>query len=310
MTTPFRLSLAVVSTLLLTSAHAQTVANLNLETWATRTTAVPAGVEAPANWQTLDDILSNVAGFPLPASSATVTKSTDAHGGSFAARIETKTFALLGADVPGGMALGTRVIDFGSLYSGVPYASRPTQLQFYYKLSGGGAATDNAGVSVSLSRTTNGVSTDIVLVHQTLAPAATYTLANVPLPYTSNATPDSLHIEFYSGSVQSPTAGTVLLVDDISFVTPTATRAGLLDAPVSVAPNPSADGRFTLHSPEPGLLAAPFTVTDVTGRVVLQSAKASPATSRAIDLGTQAAGLYTLQLQTDRGLVVRKLVVH
>ncbi|MBO2012941.1 T9SS type A sorting domain-containing protein [Hymenobacter negativus] len=173
-----------------------------------------------------------------------------------------------------------------------------------------GVATDNAGVSVSLSRTTNGVSTDIVLVHQTLAPASSYTLANVPLTYTSNATPDSLHIEFYSGSVQTPTVGTVLLIDDISFVTPTAMRARALDVPVSVALNPSADGRFVLHSPKLSLLAAPFTVTDTTGRVVLQSAKASPATSRAIDLGAQAAGLYTLQLQTDKGLVVRKLVMH
>ena len=310
MKTLLRLGLVAASTFLLTSAHAQTVANLNLETWATRTTAVPAGVEAPANWQTFDDVLSAFAGFPLPISTTTVTKSTDAHGGSFAARLETKNFALLGSDIPGGMTLGTRVTDFGSLYSGVPYASRPTQMQFYYKLSGGGAATDNPGVSVSLTRTTNGVSTDVVLVHQTLAPAATYTLATVPLTYTSNATPDSLHIEFYSGSVQTPTAGTVLLVDDISFATPTATRAGLLDAPVSVAPNPSTDGRFTLHSPEPELLAAPFTVTDVTGRVVLQSAKASPASTRTIDLEGRAAGLYTLQLQTERGMVVRKLVVR
>ena len=311
MKTLLRLGLAAASTILLTTAaSAQTVANLNLETWANRTTAVPTGVEAPTNWQTFDDVFSGFAGLPLPASTTTVTKSTDAHGGSYAARLETKNYALLGGNVPGAMALGTRVIDFGSLYSGVPYTSRPTQMQFWYKLTGAGAATDGSGVSVSLSRTTNGVSTDITYVQQVLAPAATYTLATVPLTYTSTATPDSLHIEFYTGSVQNITAGTVLLVDDISFVTGTATRAGLLDAPVTVAPNPSTDGRFELHSPEPALLAAPFTVTDLTGRVVLQAPKASPATNRSIDLSTAAAGLYTLQLQTDRGMVVRKLVVR
>ncbi|MDO7851349.1 T9SS type A sorting domain-containing protein [Hymenobacter convexus] len=305
----FRFALAAALPFALAPARAQTIANLDFETWSNRTTAVAAGVEAPANWQTFDDVLSAVVGVALPVSSSTVTKSTDAHGGSYAARLETKTFALLGATVPGAMALGSRYIDFGSLYSGVPYTSRPTQMQFYYKLTGPGAATDRPGVSVSLTRTTGGVSTDIVLAFLPLAPAATYTLATVPLTYLSAATPDSVHIEFYSAGGQNPLPGTVLLVDDVAFATPTATRAGLPEAPVSVAPNPSADGRFVLNSSEPALLAAPFTVTDMTGRVVLQVPAGSPATSRALDLGSQAAGLYTLQLQTERGVVVRKLLV-
>jgi hypothetical protein len=310
MKTLLRLGLVAASTFLLTSAHAQTVANLNLETWATRSTSVAGGVEAPTNWQTTDDLVSSLVGVTLPVGTTTVTKTTDAHGGTYAARLETKTYALAGQTLPGAMVLGTRIIDFGSLYSGVPYTARPTQLQFYYKLTRTGGTPDPGAVSVSLSRTTSGVSTDVALTGQTLLPVSTYTLVTIPLTYTSNVTPDSLHIEFYSSATQAPTDGTTLFIDDISFVTPTATRAGLLDAPVSVAPNPSADGRFTLHSPEPELLAAPFTVTDVTGRVVLQSAKASPASTRTVDLEGRAAGLYTLQLQTERGMVVRKLVVR
>lgn len=313
MKTRFRLGLAAAATFLLTTAaSAQTVANLNLETWANRTTSVPTGVEAPTNWQTTDDLIRTFTGFPLPSSTTTVTKTTDAHGGTYAARLETKTYSLLGQTqaVPGSLILGTRLVDFGSLFGGVPYTSRPTQMQFWYKLTRPTTSTNPGQVSVSLSRTTGGVSTDVAINFQTLAPAATYTLVTIPLTYTSTTTPDSLHIEFYSGAGQTPTVGNVLFIDDISFVTGAATRAGLLDAPVTVAPNPSTDGRFELHSPEPALLAAPFTVTDLTGRVVLQAPKASPATNRSIDLSTAAAGLYTLQLQTDRGVVVRKLVVR
>ena len=308
----FHIGFAAASTFLFASAHAQTVANLNLETWVTRSGSVAGGVEAPTNWQTTDDVLSGTVGVTLPVGTATVTKTTDAHGGSYAARLETKNYPLLGQNLPGGLALGTRFTDFGSLYSGVPYTARPTQMQFYYKLSRPAGSADVGAVAVSLSRTTGGVSTDVVFAGQSLLPAATYTLVSIPLTYTSSTTPDSLHIEFYSSASQAATAGTTLFIDDISFVTGTgtATRAGLLDAPVSVSPNPSADGRFLLHSPEPALLAAPFTVTDMAGRVVLQSPTASPATSRTIDLGTHAAGLYTLQLQTDRGTVVRKLVVR
>ena len=183
-------------------------------------------------------------------------------------------------------------------------------MQFYYKLTRPAGTTDIGGVGVSLTRITGGVSTDIARTYQPLAAVATYTLVTVPLTYTASTVPDSLHIEFYSSAAQTPVVGTTLFIDDISFVTTTATRSGLLDAPLSVAPNPSADGRFTLHSPEPTVLAAAFTLTDMTGRVVLQASPSSPATSRTIDLGTQAAGLYTLQLQTDRGIVVRKLVVR
>ncbi len=313
MKTPFRLALVAASAGLLTSAHAQTVANLNLETWATRTTAVSTGVEAPTNWLTFDDIISGSVGFPLPTGTATVSKTTDAHGGSFAARLETKSYSLgaQSATIPGTLVLGSRFIDFGTLYGGVPYAARPTQIQFYYKLTQVGGGTPDVGaVAVSLSRTTGGVSTDIATANASLSPTSTYTLFTLPLTYTEGTAPDSLHIEFYSSAVQSPTIGSTLFIDDISFALPSATRAGLPDAPVSVAPNPSADGRFQLHSPEPALLAAPFTVTDLTGRVVLQAPAASPASSRTIDLGTQAAGLYTLQLQTERGVVVRKLVVR
>jgi hypothetical protein len=310
MKTHFHAGLVAVSTFLLTSAHAQTVANLNFETWSTRTTTVAGGVEAPTNWLTFDDVISSAAGTPLPIGTTTTTKTTDAHGGTYAARLETKVFALVGQAIPGVLVLGSRFIDFGSLYGGVPYTARPTQMQFYYKLTRTGGTPDAAGVSVSLSRTTGGVSTDIALANQSLLPASAYTLVTVPLTYTASTTPDSLHIEFYSSAVQAPTAGTTLFIDDITFGTPTATRAGLLDAPVSVAPNPSVDGRFELRSPEPALLAAPFAVTDLTGRVVLQAPTASPATSRTIDLSTQAAGLYTLQLHTDRGMVVRKLVVR
>ena len=312
MKTLLRFGLVATAPFLLASAHAQTVANLTLDAWATRTTSVSGGVEAPTNWLTTDDVLSGFIGFPLPSSTTTVSKTTDAHGGPYAARLETKTYAVgtQSTIVPATLVLGTRFTDFGTLYSGVPYAARPTQVQFYYKLTRVGGTPDVSAVSVSLTRTTGGTSTDIARTDKALPPAAAYTLVTVPLTYASSDTPDSLHIEFYTSATQTQTVGTTLFIDDVSIGTATGTRVGLPNAPVTVAPNPSADGRFVLHSPEPALLAAPFIVTDATGRVVLQAPTASPVTSRAVDLGTQAAGLYTLQLQTDKGVVVRKLMVR
>ena len=90
MKTLTRFALALVAgTLSLGAARAQAVSNLGLESWSTRSTAVSTGVEAPANWLTDDDLVAQSEGQQLPASFNTLTKTTDSHSGSFAAKLET-----------------------------------------------------------------------------------------------------------------------------------------------------------------------------------------------------------------------------
>ncbi|WP_210518563.1 T9SS type A sorting domain-containing protein [Hymenobacter terricola] len=308
-----RIALALVAgTGLAASAQGQALPNLNLETWTQRTTAVGTGVEAPQNWQTTDDLYGDFFG-SLPNSTTTVSKTTDAHGGTYAALLTNKLYTLQGASatLPGIMALGSQ-INFssdGAEITGVPYTSRPTQIQFYYKLTGAAAASDSAAIFFSLTHNVAGSTQEVAFRGVLLPPVATYTLVTLPITYSSAAAPDSVHLTFLSSNTSHPTVGTQLFVDDVTIGTVTATRNAELQAAVSVAPNPSTDGRFTLNTTQPALLAAPFTVTDATGRVVLQGPKASPAALREVALGDQAAGLYTLQLHTEQGTVVQKLVV-
>ena len=80
---------------------------------------------------------------------------------------------------------------------------------------------------------------------------------------------------------------------------------------LTVWPNPSADGRFTLSSLTPG--PSPkgegrLTVSDALGRVVWQQTKADAAET-VVDLSASAAGLYVLRVQwADGRQVVRKLL--
>ena len=104
-------------------------------------------------------------------------------------------------------------------------------------------------------------------------------------------------------------AGTILRIDDISFTgTATATRNPQLNAALSAAPNPSPDGRYLLQGLAPALLAAPLTVLDATGRVVRREEAPPLATSRLLDLHDLPSGMYTVQLFTARGMVVRRLL--
>jgi hypothetical protein len=308
MKTLTRFTLAVAASAFGLAAHAQTVPNLNLETWSTRSTAVLGGVEAPTGWLTDDDLVAQDAGQQLPASFNTLTKTTDSHSGSYAAKLTTDA-----SGFPTYFVLGSRAAsNSANSLGGVPFTGRPANLQFYYKLAGANAVADSAYVQMELTATVNGASQTVGFVTQILAnPSATYTLASFPVTYLSTATPDSVHLMFLSGVASNITTGTSVYIDDIDLgLAPTATRNAALNAAVTASPNPSPNGRYTLNSTEPALLAAPLTVLDATGRVVRREAAAVAAASRELDLSALPAGLYTMQLFTSKGLVSQKLVVQ
>jgi hypothetical protein len=296
-------------------ANAQNFSNNGLESWNGR-----AGVEKPINWQTTDDILDFVSRSPAGSFySGAVTRTTDAHSGAFAALLTTVRVPINGGSttpVAGYIVLGNRVVvdANNAILGGLPYASRPTQLQFYYKLSGPGAATDQAGVQVLLTRTTGGTSQVVGRASMRLAPAtSTYTLATLPLQYSSSALPDSITVYAVSGDVSQPQVGTALKLDDFSLNGGTlAVRADAsLQSQLVVGPNPSPAGRFVISSPTtPSLAAAPFTVLDVTGRTVAQQpAQAVPTGQRDLDLSALPVGVYVLRLDSKQGTLTRQLVV-
>ena len=296
------------------AAHGQAVANGDFETWAAR-----SGVDAPTGWLTTDDIAASL--LPISIATGTYSKVTDAHGGTYAVRLESKNNLLLGV-VPGALVLGSKVGSNRNLPGGLPFTGRPATLQFYYKLSGPQppVASNGAFVRVALTRRTNGITDTLATGRQIFStPTASYVLAQVPLTYFSNAQPDSVRLLFGSGIITSATqgatgatAGTVFQLDDVSFVgtaTVTATRNAALSAALSVAPNPSPDGRYLLSGP-PALLAGPLAVVDLTGRVVYrEAAVAAGAATRPLSLVGLATGLYTLQLAAGSGLLTQKLII-
>lgn len=296
---------AVASVFSFGAAQAQAVSNLDLETWSTRSTSVSTGVEAPANWITDDDLVSQDAGQQLPASFGTLVKTTDSHSGSYAAKLITDASGFASYFVLGPRAATNSTNSIG----GVPFTGRPAQLQFYYKLAGANAVADSAYVQLELTATVNGTSQTVGYVAQVLTnPATTYTLASFPVTYLSTATPDSVHLMFISGVAQNLTTGSTVYIDDIDLgLVPTATRNAALNAAVTASPNPSPDGRYVLNATTTGLLNSPLTVLDATGRVVRHEAATAAAASRILDLSELPGGIYTLQLMTPQGLLTRKL---
>ncbi|TGE15182.1 T9SS type A sorting domain-containing protein [Hymenobacter elongatus] len=297
---------AISSMMTVSAALAQALPNGTLETWETRGFS-----QTPTGWFTLNDVTqAAVPGFPFPIN--TTTRTTDKHGGNFAARLQNENNALLGP-LPGLLGIGGTInINSGTL-GGIPFASRPARLEFYYKLTGSNAANDSAAVQVILTKTVNGQQTLVAEGGLVLLPTGSYSLSTVPLQYASAIAPDSIQIIFLSSTRTESLANTALYIDDVRMTgTVTSTLDATRNAAVTVYPNPSTDGLFTLATMQEASWArAAYTVSDVTGRVVLRQA-AAPANARgprAVDLRGHRAGVYTLRLDTSEGPIVHKLLI-
>lgn len=306
----------IVGTFWAGQAPAQSIANQSFENWTMR-----RGIEAPDGWQTADDLVEELIPPFVRINSGAITKTTDARSGTYALQLR-NTLVPSSGSVPlmGMVALGVGFrFEAGAQggFGGAPYTgpARPTSLEFYYKLSGPQALADEPIVTVSLTRTAPGSSMPAVIAYGEYwfsARAAAYTKVTVPLLYMGTGTPDSLRINIWSGTTSPVTDGSTLLIDDLEL------RGGITTAVAQPAvavglhafPNPSADGRFTLSAADPALLAAPYTVLDVLGRIVAEGPAAPPAASRPLVLTGAAPGLYTLRLHTPQGVVARKLTVR
>jgi hypothetical protein len=299
-----RLFLAAFSSLTaLSGANAQALPNGTLETWSTRGLAL-----APADWFTFDDFLLAA---QVPVQIGNTTRTTDKHGGTYAAQLENKT--VLGNTAPGVLGVGPRATVDQDFPGGISFTGRPAGMQFYYKLTGAAAASELAGAQVVLTKWDGTQSNIIGGGALLLTPTTTYTLATIPVAYVSAAAPDSIHILFTSSTQARPTVGSTLFIDDVVLTgTITAVTDAARNAAVSVYPNPSTSGLFALHTTrDASWTRAAYTVTDATGRVILrQAAAANVIGPRAVDLRSQRAGVYTLRLETPDGPVFHKLVIQ
>ncbi|UYZ63703.1 T9SS type A sorting domain-containing protein [Hymenobacter weizhouensis] len=299
------------------TASAQVPTNGNFETW-----QQSGPGENPQGWFSADDYWVRAASAPNDL--GLVDKSTERQGGSFAVRLQAKGINTTQGPrwFRGFMVLGEK-LNFNNFLAkgGQAYTNRPAAMQFWYKLAT--AAGDSSIVYAELTRGSGSTRQVIGYSAQVLDyryDRTTYGQATVPFLYNPNlpATlePDTLrmYVTVGYGRRVAITSTSTLFLDDLALLnTTTPTTKPALAAALSVYPNPSSSGEFSLASAaDPALATAPLTVTDAAGRLVLRQGAASRglSTGRPVDLRGHGPGLYLLQLDTPQGPVTRKLVIH
>lgn len=300
-----------------------TIPNAGFETWQTRGNLLYR-FDSPQGWLTADDVLYQLLSSSAALAPRLATKSGDKYAGSSAIQLAPKV--ALGYNIPSVLLLGDRfrvtLDDLNNPASitditrsrGIPFTARPTQLSFWYKFAG--ESTDQAQVALALSKGNLKTTGFLVGSGGSVSPnlltpgTTTYKQFTLPIAYSVADAPDSLRLGFIVGGNQTFSSSATLTVDELVFSTITANANPAVAGALSVYPNPSSDGVFSLASLQnPGVATAALSVTDALGKVVLQQAAAptSEANGRQLDLRGKPAGVYLLRLNTAEGVVVRKL---
>ena len=178
---------------------AQQINNSGLENWQTM-----GSIQVPDSFYTFDQIIF--------IGAATTMQTSDAHSGQYAALLQTQAGPST-TNFEGQLNYGDFTLGSTNYFRGWPFSSRPDKLKFWYKFSNSGS--DTALAFIGLSKWTGSFNFIGIGTIAITSDASTYTLAEVPITYTSSVIPDTILIGFVSSSNNNPTPGTQLYIDDI-----------------------------------------------------------------------------------------------
>jgi len=199
----------IIQVLFTASIAAQTIPNNGFETWINH-----GQYDDPQFWDTPNQEVCFI-----PFYTKVVSKSTDHQSGSFSAKLETKLIPIINITVPGVITLGTLSINIVAgtyaINGGVPINDMPTHLKGFYKFQPKGG--DSCVIGIGLTKWNNGVGRDSIGIgyfssHDTVT---SWTPFSAWIDYITVITPDTMNILAISSATYTPTAGTILYIDDL-----------------------------------------------------------------------------------------------
>lgn len=195
--------------------------------------------EPTGGWWTSLNSLKNLGG-PV-----TVEKTSDAHSGNFAARLESKQWGTL--KLPGLLVSGKFVNTTPFILQGQPFTGKPVRFTGYYKYTS--VNSDSAAIFAMITKYNTVTGKRDTIADAKLAifnSINIYTLFDIPFIYYDNsATPDSIDVVFSSsagGQNFQSQIGSTLFIDDVSLNYSNGIEERLFpEINVTVYPNPASE---------------------------------------------------------------------
>lgn len=276
----------------------------DMETWETLG-STPNTYEHPVGW---DSPNAEMAVF---SAGTVVSKSTDANGGTYSAKIETKlvfTYTVPGVLVNGDFTavLATSTID---IKGGDTCTVRPEKFLGYYKYtpSSGDSCVIVAGL-FKRNLSTGFRDTIATATFYQSGTVSTWTAFEVDFDYQSSETPDSILVVASSSNAGAPVAGSVLYVDDFSF---TGNVVGLNNPEINntdIFSDPSKKQICFRNIPENDKSYS-LVIYNTLGNQVYNK-KFSNVTDLNVSTSKFNNGLYIIELSNDTQKIVKKLIIN
>lgn len=285
----FTLNSLVFSTLVL-FAQQDSIQNPGFEQW----TSNPQYDEA-IGWTTLNP-LAQIFGAELAYKTS---DPGELHSGDHAIKLETTNLTGVGI-TPSILTNGTINTVTQSVEGGVPFSSRPTSFDGWFRFDPANADTGFLDVTLTRWNSTSGLSEVVGEAAMDIATTnGVFVNLQVPFVYSSAEVPDTVLILMGSGTDQDPQVGSALYVDDLSYSLP----AGI-ESPekvgLSIYPNPAVD-ELRITS-DVGLQFTSANIFGLDGRFIF-SRSVSGHTVNVADLNS---GAYVLELLSDDNVAVRQ----
>lgn len=322
-----KINLTLISIAITLSSFAQTtITNGNMELWDN----AGASNEEPQQFN------SNKTGTdyaPLGPQTC-FRESSSPHGGTYCARIETKTY--FGSVVNGSMVTGIVNAPTSSKVDGyigtmkntttsdirrMSFVGRPDSLIGFYKYTQGGAAEKGkvrailhkghyydpeAGTSYHPDSSANKIGDALFLTPT--ANVAVWTRFSVPFSYVSGATPQYIMINTTSSNDQLTTvAGSKLWLDDLSVVYVSPTGINEIDN-ANKGDVYTYDGLIHVDMVDDSFKNKELVVYDLTGKLVV-SQRLSDNASNTVDVSALNSGLYLYRLTGANLMKTGKLFI-
>jgi len=255
-----------------------------------------------ANWTSNVNVI--LANFEL------MERTEDSHSGNYAAKMEAKAHSVMGIgsiNVPGGCTNGKVEIDFEALSivftGGQSFAARPTAFTGWYKYTS--AEDDNMTITCLLKKAGDTLAFAEFTNSNTVSAYTQFSIAfdYESYPYDENENPDTMLIIMTSSDIMNAKIGSTLIIDDLAFTYPASIKT--YEYHTAIYPNPAKDFVY-ISSTEAAI--SQITVFDIAGRKIMQKNTQSQ-NSVEIPVSEWVAGIYFAQIETDKGVVTRKVNV-
>jgi hypothetical protein len=262
--------------------------------------------EEPDNWTTINL-------YTMGMGTPSVTKDTDSYSGTYA--IKCVNVPLLYGDTIGYFTNGT--IGKNGPEGGMTTWLNPDKVTGYYKYLPVGMDTAIAGV---MTYRYDGTLHKTIMLDSSrikLKGAISYTYFEIPLTYNNWPWVDTANIAFASGNIDPPGSyvglGSTLFIDNlqITYKPMGVTETLFGDKDIVIYPNP-ADEYAYVQINVPSASDYRLKVYDAYGKEVMEKlySKNTTGSIYKIDLSWLPAGIYVFNIQTDQGLISKKVMVN